>query len=312
MATMKAVRIHAYGGPEVLTVEEAPVPTPGPGEVLVRVIASSINPFDTSLRAGYMAPYFNHILPLVIGTDFAGTVEAVGSDVSSFRPGDRVFGRGGVSRDGSQAEFVSVPESDMATMPSSLDARQAAAIPHALLTAWQALIVLARVSAGQSVLIHGAGGGVGHMAAQLAKARGARVIGTTSRHVDLLNSLGLDQVVDYSVMPFEEAVRGVDVVLDTVGGETQERSWNVLRPNGILVSTLQAPSPETAAAHGVRQGMVYTNPPIGATLAEAAALADQGRLRPHISMTLPLDQIADGHRLIDTRHTAGKIVIDVV
>ncbi len=311
MSTMKAARIHAYGGPEVLVVEEAPMPAPGPDEVLVRVMASSINPFDAALRAGFMAPYFNHTLPLVIGTDFAGTVEAVGSDVSSFRAGDRVYGRGGVSRNGSQAEFVSVPESDVATMPASLDARQAAALPHAILTAWQALIVLAELQAGQTVLIHGAAGGVGHLAAQLAKTRGAHVIGTTSRHADLLHDLGVDQVVDYSTTPFEAAVKDVDVVLDTVGGETQERSWKVLRPNGILVATVQTPSPETAAAHGVRQGMVYTNPPIGATLAEVATLADQGRLRPHVSMTLPLDQIADGHRLIGTRHTAGKIVIDV-
>ena len=254
MSTMRAVRIHAYGGVDALQYEDAPRPAPGEGEVLVRVFATSVNPFDCAVRGGYLAGYFNNTLPLILGTDISGVVEAVGPGVTAFKRGDQVYARGGVVRDGAYAEFAVVPDSAAAMRPRSLDHIHAAALPHVCLTAWQALIEEAKLAAGQTVLIHGAAGGLGHVAVQLAKVLGAWVIGTGSRNIDFVRELGVDQAIDYSLTPFEDVVHDVDVVLDTVGGDTQDRSWGVLKPGGILVSVIQAPSQEAAAARGVRAG----------------------------------------------------------
>lgn len=311
MEVMSAVRIHGYGGPEVLTYEEAPRPSVGDGDVLVRVQATSVNPFDAAMRAGYMSDYFETHFPLILGTDVAGVVEEVGSAVAAFTPGDKVFGRGGVFRDGSYAQFAAVAESDVALLPENLDSLKAAAIPHVLLTAWQALFELADLAEGQTVLIHGAAGGVGHMAVQLAKWRGAHVIGTASGNIDFLREIGVDQAVDYSASRFEDVVQDVDVVLDTVGGDTQERSWSILKPGGVLVSTIQAPSPETAAEHGVQQHMVTSAPPIGQTLKEVAGMVDAGIITPEVSATLPITDVRLGHEMIEQHHTRGKIVLEV-
>lgn len=312
MTSMKAVRIHAYGGTDMLSYEDVPRPIVGEGEVLIRVYATTLNPFDCAVRAGYMSAYFNHSLPLILGTDVSGIVEDVGAGVTNVARGDGVYTRSGVVRDGAYAEYVVVPASDVATKPQSLDHIHAAAIPHAILTAWQALVELANLTAGQTVLIHGAAGGVGHVAAQLARLRGAKVIGTASVNVDFLRELGLDEVIDYSTTPFEEVVRDVDVVLDLIGGDTQQRSWAVLKPGGILISTVQPPSEETAAAHGVRQGFVASSPPIGPVLSEVATLVDAGQIRPVVSTILPLEDIRTAHEMIEGRHTRGKIVLQVV
>lgn len=309
---MKAVRIHGYGGVDALSYEEAPRPTAGEGEVLIRVHATSVNPFDAALRSGYLSGYFKPNFPLTLGTDVAGTVEAVGGGVKDFAPGDSVYARGGVTRDGAYAEYVVVPASDVAAKPKTLDFIHSAAIPHVILTAWQALIEVAKLAKGQTVLIHGAAGGVGHVATQLARSRGAKVIGTASKNVDFLHELGVDQIIDYTKSKFEEVVHDIDVVLDTVGGDTQQRSWGVLKPGGILVSTIQPPSEETAAAHGVRQGMIATSPPIGPTLTEVARMVDVGEIKPEVSRVLPLEEIRKAHELIETRHTRGKIVLQVV
>lgn len=312
MATeMKAVRIHAYGGPEVLQYEVAPRPAPGPGEVLIRVEATTVNPFDCALRAGWLANYIQLPLPLIPGTDIAGVVEEVGEGVASFRRGDDVYARGGVTRDGANAEFAVVSASDVAAKPSSLDVVHAAALPHVSLTAWQALFELGELTQGERVLIHGAAGGVGHVAVQLAKWRGAYVIGTTSRYHEFLREIGADEVIDYAKTPFDEAASGVDVVLDTIGGDTQERSWKVLKPGGILVSVIQAPSPETAGAHGVRQAFVFSNPPIHETLTKVAALVDTGCLRPEVSQLLPLADIRRAHEIVEAKHVCGKLVLQV-
>jgi NADPH:quinone reductase-like Zn-dependent oxidoreductase len=308
---MKAVRIHEYGAPDTLRFEDAPCPEPHAGEALIRVEATSVNPFDCAMRAGYVRSYFELPMPYIPGLDVAGVIEGLGEGVSGFKTGDRVFARGGLMRDGTNAELAVVPDSDMALMPASLDPIHAAALPHVCLTAWQALFELAQLGAGQTVLIHGAGGGVGHVAAQLAKERGATVIGTTSRNSDLLLEMSCDSIVDYTAEPFEAAAKDVDVVLDTVGGETQERSWSVLKPGGILVSLIQQPSPEAAAAHGVRQAMVYSAPPIGPTLAEVARLVEAGKLRPIVSEVMPLSDIRRAHEMIEARHTRGKIVLQV-
>ncbi len=310
-STMKAVRISNYGGISALAYENAPRPTPGEGEVLIRVSATSVNPFDCAVRAGYMSDYFKHTLPLILGTDVSGIVEEAGMNATTFKPGDEVYARAGVTRDGSYAEYVLAPVSDVAFKPKSLDYHHSAALPHVTLTAWQALFELAQLTAGQSVLIHAAAGGVGHIAVQLAKLRGAKVLGTASGNIDLLRELNIDQAIDYATTRFEEAVEPVDVVLDTVGGDTQERSWGVLKPGGMLVSTVQPPSAEAAAAHGVRAAMVFSVPPIGKVLAEVAELVDTGKVRPHVSSVLPLGEVRRTHEMIEGKHTKGKIVLQV-
>jgi NADPH:quinone reductase-like Zn-dependent oxidoreductase len=311
MPTMHAVRIHRYGGPEVLSFEEAPRPAAGPGEVLLRVHATSVNPFDCAMRAGYMAGYFTLAFPAILGTDVSGVVAEVGEGVTTFAPGQEVYARGGVMRAGTYADYAVLPAADVAAKPASLDHTHAAAIPHALLTAWQGLVELAALAPGQTVLIHGASGGVGHLALQLAKLRGATVIGTASVNADLAQELGADLVIDYRTTRFEDVVRDVDVVLDLVGGETQERSWAVLKPGGILVSAVQAPSETQAHSYGVRSALIMSAPPIGPVLGEAAALLDAGKLRPHVSRTLPLSAVRTAHELLEGRHTRGKITVQV-
>ncbi len=298
---MKAVRIQSYGGREVLSYEDAPRPAVGEGEVLIRVHATSVNPFDCALRAGYVASYFDHTLPLVIGTDVAGVIEEVGLGVSSFARGDDVYARAGVYRDGANAEYVAVAASDVALMPLSLDYVHAAALPHVVLTAWQALYVVAELAEGQTVLIHAAAGGVGHVAVQLAKLRGARVIGTATINRDLLVELGVDEVIDYSTATFEEFAGSVDVVLYLVGGETQERSWAKAGRH-----TERSPGDGCAGQH-----LVVSAPPIGPTLTEVAALVDSGKIRPVVSTVLPLEEVTRAHELIEGRHTRGKVVLTV-
>jgi NADPH:quinone reductase-like Zn-dependent oxidoreductase len=309
---MKAVRIHSYGGPEVLSYEDADQPTPGPGEVLIRVHATSVNPFDVAARNGYMHAWFNYSLPLTLGTDVSGVIEAVGEGVTNLSAGDVVYTRAGVFRDGANAEYVLAYASDVVHPPESLDHVHSASLPHVTLTAWQGLYELANLSSGQTVLIHGAAGGVGHIAVQLAKLRGAKVIGTASVNIDFLTELEVDQAINYTTTAFEDVVSNVDVVLDLIGGETQQRSWKVLKPGGILLSTIQAPSEEIAAAHNLRTGFIASAPPIGPTLTEVARLVDSGQLTPHVSTVLPIREIRRAHEMIEAKHTHGKIVLEVV
>ena len=310
---MKAVRIHKYGGKEVLMVDDAPRPEPREGEVLIRVHASSVNLFDTAVREGYMHVYFNYTFPLILGTDVSGVIEEVGEGVTDWKPGDEVYTRAGVFLEGAHAEYVRVPASNIARKPESVDHIHAAALPQVSLAAWYALIDLANLSEGQTVLIHGAAGGVGHIAAQLAHQRGAKVIGTASLNLPLLKDFGVDEIIDYSSSSFDEEVKDVDVVLDLVGGDTQERSWKVIKPGGILVTSQAMPaSQEVAEAHGVRAGHVNNTPPMGATLTELAALVDAGKIKPHVSTVLSLDEIRKAHELLEARHTAGKIALRVI
>jgi len=311
MQSMKAVQVHAYGGSDVLTYGEAPRPIPQAGEVLIKVHATTVNPFDCAVHTGYVSGYFQYELPLIPGTDVSGVVEAVGAGVSTFRKGDEVYARAGVMRPGAYAEYVAAPTADVALKPASLDHVHAAAIPHVTLTAWQALFVVGELKAGQTVLIHGAAGGVGHIAVQLARLRGAKVIGTASVNIGFLRELGVDEAINYATTPFENVVKGVDVVLDTIGGDTQERSWGVLKPGGILISTVQPPSQDAAAARGVRQAFIATAPPIAETLTEVAALVAAGKFRPEVSHVLPLREIQAAHGLLELHHTRGKIAIQV-
>jgi NADPH:quinone reductase-like Zn-dependent oxidoreductase len=311
METMKAVRIHAYGGPEVLKFEEVPRPNPGVGEVLIRVHAAGINPVDWKIRQGYLKDYLPYLLPVIPGWDLSGVVEDTGPRVAALKKGDEVYTSPDILRDGAYAEYVVVRESDLALKPNSIDHTHAAAIPLAALTAWQALFDVADLSTGQKVLIHGAAGGVGSFAVQLAKWKGAYVIGTASkRNQRLLRELGGDETIDYENTQFEDVVRDVDVVLDTIGGDIQKRSWKVLKKAAILVSVVTPPSPQEAAVHGVRQRFVGTQPN-ARQLTELAKLADSGKIKPIIGTVLPLAEVRHAHELSQTGHTRGKIVLKV-
>jgi NADPH:quinone reductase-like Zn-dependent oxidoreductase len=309
---MKAVRIHEYGGPEVLRYESVPRPSPRPDEVLIRVHAAGVNPVDVAVRQGYMRTMLWHTLPLTLGWDVSGVVEQVGAHVTRFKPGDAVFAYSDLRRGGAYAQFIVMPEREVALRPRTLDHVHAAAVPLTGLAAWQALVEFAQLAPGQTVLIHGGSGGVGTMAIQLAKARGARVIATGSAHnLDYLKSLGADQVIDYRATRFEDVVKEVDVVLDPIAGETQERSWQVLKKGGILVSLLDPSAPRKAQAHGVR-GAWFLARPEAEQLAELARLIDSGQIRVVVSEVLPLEEIRRAQELIQGPHSPGKIVLRVV
>ena len=311
MSNMKAVRIHSYGGSEVLKYEDVPRPVPEEGEMLIRVHATSINPFDVAVRSGYVVNYFNHTLPLILGTDVSGVVEEMGPNTNTFSPGDAVYTRAGVYRDGAYAEYVVAAAADVTKKPSSLDHIHAAALPHVTLAAWEALFVQSNLSEGQTVLIHGAAGGVGHIAVQLAKWRGANVICTASDNIDLFDRLDVDEAINYSKTAFEDVVKNVDLVLDTIGGDTLERSWSTLKSGGTLVSLLEQPSAETSEAYGVKSSMVVSNPPIAETLDKVSQLVDEGEIKPIVSSVLSLNEVKKAHQMIETKHTRGKIVLNV-
>jgi NADPH:quinone reductase-like Zn-dependent oxidoreductase len=312
MKTMQEVCIYSYGGPEVLKYQAAPRPHPDEGEVLVRVHAAGINPVDWKIREGHLKEMLHHTFPLVLGWDLSGVVETLGPGIKRLKAGDEVFSRPDISRDGAYAEFIVIKESEVALKPHSIDHVHAAALPLAGLTAWQTLFDAGKLAAGQRVLIHAGAGGVGHLAVQLAKWKGAEVIATASAHNhDLLRKLGADQIVDYKTVRFEEAVQPVDVVLDTLGGEIQERSWKVLKPGGILVSTVNPPSAEIAAAHKVRQAFVFVQPN-AAQLAQIASLVDTEKLKVIVETVLPLSDATRGQELSERGHTRGKIVLRVI
>ena len=312
MRTMKSVCIYSYGGPEVLVYEDSPLPHPGEGEVLIKVHAAGINPVDWKVREGHLKEMLHHTFPLILGWDVSGVVETLGTSITRLKVGDEVYSRPDIARDGAYAEFIVVKESEVALKPKSIDHIHAAALPLAGITAWQTLFGAGALSAGQRVLIHAAAGGVGSLAVQLAKWKGAHVIGTASaRNHDFLRKLGVDQVVDYRSQRFDEVVQPVDVVLDTMGGDVQERSWKVLKRGGILVSTVSPPSAETAAANGVRQAFVFIKPDAPA-LAEIAKLVDGEKLKAIVETILPLSDATRGQELSERGHTRGKIVLRVV
>lgn len=309
-AAMNAVRMHKFGGPEVLKYEEVSVPRPGDGEVLVRVHAAGVNPVDWKIREGYRKGSFS--LPLIPGWDVSGVVEATGPGVSRWKAGDEVYGRGDTSRDGSYAEYMAVRESDLARKPASVDHVHAAAIPFAGLTAWQALFDVANLSEGHTVLIHGGAGGVGHFAVQLARWKGAHVIATaTGRTVGFVREMGAHEVIDFKTARFEDVVHDVDVVLDIIGGETQKRSLQVLRKGGILVSTVGISSPEDAAGRGVRAEAMVARADAD-DLKEMADSVDSGDVNPIVHVILLLNEAAKAHELLQQGGIRGKIVLKVV
>src|SRR5712672_1247654 len=293
--TMKAIRINNYGGPEAMHYENAPRPQPQPGDVLVRVHAAGVNPIDWKVREGHMRDFWPHKFPLILGWDLSGVVEELGGGVSRFNIGDEVYSVPDPTRDGAYADYIVVRESELALKPNSLHHIRAAAVPLAALTAWQSLFDTAQLQPGQRVLIHAGSGGVGHFAVQLAKGRGAYVFATAStRNQDLLRELGVDEPIDYTQQRFEDIARKIDIVLDTIGGETQERSWSVLKKGGVLVSLVQPPSEEKAKELGVRATFVAGHPS-GPQLAEIAKMIDSGKLAPVIDRILPLSEVRRAH-----------------
>jgi len=314
VATMKAVRIHAYGGPETLSYEDAPRPEPGKGELLVRVHAAGVNPVDWKVRAGYLRQRVDHVLPLILGWDLSGVVEGIGKGVRGFAVGDEVYSRPDIARDGAYAEYIVVRETEVAKKPLALDHVQAAAVPLAALTAWQTLFDPKAIglAGGQSVLIHGAAGGVGTFAVQLAKWHGAKVIATASAaNHGLLRELGASEVIDYTAQRFEDLVRDVDAVFDTVGGDTQARSWQVLKKGGVLASIVGPPSEDEARAHGARAAYVFAQPS-PPQLEEIAGLIDGGELRPIVERVFPLSRARQAHSASESRHVHGKLVLNVL
>ena len=308
---MKAIRLHARGGPERLNFEDAPAPIPAPGEVLLRVHAAGITPTELTWTETYLTPDGRERLPTIPGHDVSGVVEALGTGVTDLSPGDAVYGLIDFPRDGSAAEYVVVPASDLAPKPESLDHVHAAAVPLSALTAWQAFFLHAGLAPGQQVLIHGAAGGVGAFAVQLARWRGARVIATASaRHHEFLRELGAETVIDYRTTRFDEGLCDLDVVLDTVGGEALERSWGVLRPGGTLVSVAAEPPPDPDR-DAEKRGVFFIVEPSRAQLVEIARLIDAGHVRPVLETVLPLARAREAFERGLAGHVRGKIVLRV-
>jgi NADPH:quinone reductase-like Zn-dependent oxidoreductase len=308
---MKAVRIHSYGGPEVLVYEDAQRPAIGDDEVLVKVHATSLNPVDRFTRAGYLQGMANFQLPFTPGLDLAGVVAAIGAGVTELAVGDEVYGYSNMMRQGAYAEYAVVGTAEVARKPKSIDFVHAAAVPLTALSAWQALNA-AGLRAGQTILIHGASGGVGSFAVQFARLRGTRIMGTASTgKADFLHELGVDEVIDYTSTRFEDVARNVDVVLDTVGGEVMERSWGVLKPGGTLITLAGQPDQAAAEAHGVRGSGMMAQANVQ-DLTEIAALIDDGQVKPVVSKILPLAEAAAAHAILEGGHLTGKIVLQVV
>jgi NADPH:quinone reductase-like Zn-dependent oxidoreductase len=303
---MKAIRIHEFGGPEVLKYEDVQEPKPGTDEVRIQVVAAGVNPMDWKVRRGGM----NLPLPMIMGIDVAGVVDSLGPEVNAFHRGDQVFAKVSLGQ-GGYAEYTATNASQAALKPKSIGFVEAAAIPTAGLAAWQSLFDIAGLEKGQSVLIHGAAGGVGSFAVQFAKWKGARVIGTaSSSNAEFLKSIGADAVINYRAQRFEDVVHDVDVVLDTVGGDTFDRSWGVLKPGGFLVTTV-ANVPEGAAeARGVRAKGLLTRPD-GSELAQIASIVDERHIRPVVTTVLPLADARKAQEMSESRHTRGKIVLRV-
>jgi NADPH:quinone reductase-like Zn-dependent oxidoreductase len=306
---MKAIVAHEYGGPEVLKYEDVAVPEPKENEVLVHVVGSGVNPADPLILGGKYAKEFGSHLPLILGYDIAGVVAKTGAKVTKLKAGDGVYAY--LLWGGGWAEYCVANESEAAMKPASLTFTDAAAVPLAALTAWQGLIDLAQLSAGQTVLIHGGSGGVGSFAIQLAKSRGARVIATASTaNQDLLKQLGADVAIDYTKTKFEDAAKDVDVVLDPIGRDTLARSYGVVKKDGIIVTLVSRCDPAELEKHGIR-GASLASHPNADELAEVTKLIDAKKIRPIVSQVLPLTDAPKAAEQAETHHTRGKIVLKV-
>jgi NADPH:quinone reductase-like Zn-dependent oxidoreductase len=306
---MKAVVAHEYGAPEVLKFEEVPRPEPKENEALVRVIASAVNPADPLTLSGKYAKEFGTHLPLIPGYDIAGVVEKTGPNVTKLKVGDAVYGY--PTFGGGWAEYVTVKEWEVAAKPKSLNFVEASAVPMGALTAWQALMDVAQLQPGQTILIHGGSGGVGSFAVQIAKAHGAHVIATASTaNQDLLKQLGADVAIDYRKTKFEDVAKDVDAVLDPVGKETLARSYGVVKKGGIVMSLVARPDPLELKKRGIRGAGISVHPD-AEDLGEIARLIDTGKIKPIVTQVLPLSEAVAAQRQAATHHTRGKVVLRI-
>ncbi|WP_328673278.1 NADP-dependent oxidoreductase [Streptomyces sp. NBC_00328] len=311
-ATMHAVRGHRRGGPEELVYEVAPKPVPGRGDVLVEVRAASVTPGELGWDATWTDSFDGGSprLPVVPSKEVSGVVAELGHGVTDFRPGEAVYGLIPFTRDGAAAEYVTVPAAGLAAKPGSLDHERTAALPLAGLTAWQGLVTHAGVTPGQRVLVHGGAGGVGSFAVQVAAALGAEVTATASAgDADFVRGLGAETVIDYAGQRFETEVKDADVVFDTVGGDTQARSWEVLRPGGVLVSVVEPPAPPEGAD---ARAVFFVVEPDRSGLEELTALVETGRLIPQVDRILSLESAPGAYAALEREHRRGKIVLRVV
>ena len=308
---MKAIVFYEYGGPEVLKYEDVPRPKPKEDQILARVIAAGVNPVDGMIRSGMFAKDEKTAFPRILGADIAGVVEKTGSKITKFKAGDAVYAYISLDNEGGYAEYALATENEASPKPKSLDYVEAAAVPVVALTAWQALIDTAKLSAGETVLIHGGSGGVGTFAIQIAKGRGAKVIATASTaNQDLLKQLGADVAIDYTKTKFEDIAKDVDVVLDSVGKDTLARSYGVMKKGGFIVSLVARPDQAELAKRGIR-GSSLSAEPNSNELAEIGNLIDEKKIRVIVSQTFPLSEARKAHEQVATGHTRGKIVLKV-
>ena len=306
----RKVRIHRFGGPEVLQLDDVEPSMPDALQLLVDIKAASVNPVDFKIRAGKYPAVQEDRLPYTLGRDLSGIIEKCGAQATQFKVGDEVLGMVGIGG-GGYAQKAVVDQSALTRKPAMLDHVHAAAIPLAGITAWQGLFRYGQLKAGQSVLIHGGTGGVGHFAIQFAKAKGARVLTTVStENIEFAHGLGADVVIDYKTECFADRARDLDMVFDLIDGETRERSWKLLKRGGILVTTLTEPSQERAIQHGVRATR-YTVEANGKDLAEIIELVASGKVKPHVQKQFTLEQAAEALSLVEHGGSVGKIVLAV-
>ncbi len=309
--TMKAVRIHQYGGPEQLVLEQVAIPEINTDEVLIKVHAAGINPVDWKIREGYLEGMLNHSLPLTLGWDVAGEVFAKGADVNGLDVGNAVYSRPEIARNGGYAEYIAIKASEVALKPSALSWTEAAAVPLTALTAWQALYEIAGLKSGDNVLIHAGAGGVGHLAIQLAKLKGATVYTTASKgNHDFVSALGADEAIDYQNDDFTR-LKNMDVIFDTMGGEVQEQSWQCIKAGGTMVSIASTPEAALATKYSATGVFCFVQPS-RSQLTELAALFDAGKLKIEVAVVLPLAQVAEAHEKSQTAKTRGKLVLAVI
>ena len=306
---MKAAVAREYGAPEVLKIEEVPRPEPKDDEALIRVIASGVNPADPLTLSGKYAKEWGTHLPLIPGYEIAGIVEKTGANVTSLKAGDAVYGY--PTFGGGWAEYVAVKEWEVGPKPKSLSFAEAAAVPMGALTAWQALVDVAHLHEGQTILIHGGSGGVGSFAIQIAKLRGARVIATASTaNQDLLRKLGADVAIDYTKQKFEEIAKDVDCVLDPIGKDTLARSYAVVKKGGIILSLVGGVDPEELKKHQIGAEGIWVKPN-AKDLSEIAQLIDAGKIKPVVTKLLPLSEAIAAEQQAETHHTRGKVVLRI-
>jgi NADPH:quinone reductase-like Zn-dependent oxidoreductase len=304
---MKAIRIHQYGGADTLKLEEIPRLSIDDDQVLVRIRDAGVNPIDWKIRQGYMKQVRPVQFPITIGQDFAGEVVETGKNVTQFATGDRVFG----FAQGTYAEFAAAPASTLSTIPDAVDFATAAALPTAGSTALQVIRDFVAAKPGMTVLIHGAAGGVGSYASQIAKNLGARVIGTAAQaDIEYLRSLGVDEVIDYHRERFEDKATGVNAVVDLVGGDTLARSYGVVKRGGVLATTVQ-PIDESAAKRGGIRAVQVIMKRNAADLAELAKLVEKRALKPRLGETMSLSQAREAQELSEAGKTHGKVILKV-